>query len=170
MTRQPADYRDRVPLETPEQVLAVLRDTTPKIAQATHAVAEEALRRPPARGEWSANDVLAHLRSCADVWGECIRRIVDEDMPTIRAMNPRTWIDRTDYGDRSFAENFDAFSSQRADLLKLLESLPAPSWSCAAIVTGAGRTLERTVLSYAEWLASHERPHVKQIARTIAPR
>jgi hypothetical protein len=36
-----------------------------------------------------------------------------------------------------------------------------------ATVTGAGRTLERTVLFYAQWLASHERPHVKQIERAV---
>ncbi len=31
--------------------------------------------------------------------------------------------------------------------------------------TGPGKALELTVLSYARWLAEHERPHVRQIAR-----
>jgi hypothetical protein len=34
-------------------------------------------------------------------------------------------------------------------------------------VTGAGKTLERSVLFYADWLAVHERPHVKQIERIV---
>ena|GEM_PF-7001279 len=29
-------------------------------------------------------------------------------------------------------------------------------------------TIERTVLFYAQWLASHEQPHVKQIERIVS--
>jgi len=45
--------------------------------------------------------------------------------------------------------------------------LPDQSWSRTAIVTGGGPARERTVLFYAEWVARHERPHVKQIARIV---
>jgi hypothetical protein len=34
-------------------------------------------------------------------------------------------------------------------------------------VTVAGKPRERTVRFYAEWLAIHERPHVKQIERMV---
>jgi hypothetical protein len=33
--------------------------------------------------------------------------------------------------------------------------------------TGAGKILERTVLDYAQRLARHERPHLKQIERIV---
>ena len=42
-------------------------------------------------------------------------------------------------------------------------SLPRKGWSRGATVTGAGAPLERTVLFYAQWVALHERPHVKQV-------
>ena len=48
-----------------------------------------------------------------------------------------------------------------------LEPLPREGWSRAATVTGAGKVLERTVLFYAQWLARHERTHVKQVARIV---
>jgi len=48
---------------------------------------------------WSASDVLAHLRSCADVWGGYMMRILAEDRPTVHAVNPTTWIRQTDYPD-----------------------------------------------------------------------
>ena len=35
-------------------------------------------------------------------------------------------------------------------------------WSRGGRVTGAGKALERDVLSYGEWVAVHERPHLKQ--------
>ena len=57
---------------TIEQVLIMLAETPPRIAALTAGLAPAQLRTAPNQGEWSANDVLAHLRSCADVWGNCI--------------------------------------------------------------------------------------------------
>lgn len=101
------------------------------------------------------------------MWGNCIAAILAEDNPTLRAVNPRTWIKQTDYPELEFQPSLRSFTTQRAGLLALLEALPHEAWSRAATVTGAGRTLERTVQFYAEWLATHERPHVKQIERIV---
>ncbi len=147
-----------------EQVLTLLAQTPPRIAALTADLAPAQLRTAPNQGEWSANDVLAHLRACADVWGDCIAAILAE-MPALRAVNPRTWIKQTDYLDLEFRPSLQAFATQRAGLLAVLEPLPREAWSRAATVSGAGKALERTVHFYAQWLATHERPHVKQIAR-----
>lgn len=93
--------------------------------------------------------------------------ITSSDMPTLRAVNPRTWIDRTDYREQRFQPSLHAFAGQRADLLEVLRRLPPEGWSRAVTVTGAGKALERTMLSYAQRLAGHERPHVKQIERLV---
>ena len=148
-----------------EQILTLLADHPQRIASVTAGLAPARLRTPPSSGEWSANEVLAHLRSCADVWGNCIAIIVARDMPTIRAVNPRTWIHDTDYLEQEFQLSFQAFAAQRTDLLEFLKSLAPEAWSRAATVTGAGKPLVRTVHSYAQWLATHERPHIKQIER-----
>jgi hypothetical protein len=139
-----------------------------RIAESTAGLSAAQLRSAPTPGEWSTNDVLAHLRSCADVWGGCIVAILAENEPTFRAVNPRTWMAQTDYLDLEFKSSLDAFTTQRAALLGVLEPLPPTAWSRGATVTGAGKTLRRTVFSYADWLASHERPHLKQIARVAA--
>jgi len=152
---------------TIEQVLTILTETPPRIAALTAGIAPAQLHAAPNHDEWSVNDVLAHLRACADVWGDCIVAIIAQDTPTLRAVNPRTWIKKTDYLEQEFQPSLHAFATQRADLLAVLEPLPPEGWSRAATVTGAGRVLERTVLSYAEWLARHERPHVKQVERIV---
>lgn len=148
---------------TVEQVLTLLAEAPPRIAALTAGLAPAQLHTSPSQGEWSANDVLAHLRACADVWGSCIVAIIAEDRPTIRAVNPRTWIKKTDYLELEFRPSLSSFTTQRAELLAVLESLPHEAWSRAATVTGAGKELERTVFTYAQWLAIHERPHIKQI-------
>ena len=83
----------------------------------------------------------------------------------IRAVNPRTWIEKTGYREQEFLVSFDKFARQRADLLSLLQPLTPGDWLRSATITGAGKPFVRTVLSYADWLATHERSHVKQIQR-----
>lgn len=152
---------------TSEQVLSLLAATPPRLEALTADLAPDQLHSAPNHDEWSANDVLAHLRACADVWGGCIATILAEERPTLRAVNPRTWITQTDYREQEFQPSLRAFAAQRAALLGVLEALTPEDWSRAAIVTGAGKTLERTVMFYARWLAEHERPHVKQIAHLV---
>jgi len=156
------------PLPPPEQLLALRKEATPRITVATADAAAARLRAVPAGDEWSPNDVLAHMRSCADVWGNSIRTLLDEHEPTIRAVNPRWWIKDTNYPDLKFGPSFRAFSKQRADLLRILEPLPPKAWTRAATVTGAGKPLRLTVHHYVERLAIHERAHVKQIERMVA--
>ena len=153
---------------TIEQALTLLAETPRRLATLTSGLSPAQLRTAPADDEWSAYEVLAHLRACADVWGGCIATIIAEDGPTLRAVNPRTWIKKTDYPGLDFRPSLDAFAAQRAELLAILGPLSRGGWSRTATVTGAGRILELTVLSYAQRLARHERPHVKQVGRIVA--
>ena len=152
---------------TIDEVLSRLAEQPKSIHALTKGLPRARLHDPPRRDEWSPNDVLAHLRSCGDMWGQYMATIIAEDHPMIRAMSPRTWIKRTSYPELEFAPSFRAFAKQRADLLALLRPLPKAAWSRSATVTGGGRSRELTVLDYARWLANHERSHVTQIARIV---
>jgi len=88
---------------TIDQVLTALAGQPKEIVALTAGLARTRLHDPPSRGAWSLNDVLAHLRSCSDVWGKYIATIIAEDRPTIRAMNPTTWIKSTSYPELEFA-------------------------------------------------------------------
>lgn len=118
-------------------------------------------------GEWSAVEVLAHLRCCADVWEGCMRRIQAEDHPRIKAVNPKLYIRSVNYESLEFAESFAAFKAQRERLLAWLQSLPTEDWLRGATVYGAGKPLARTLLFYAGWLARHERTHYRQFAKIV---
>jgi hypothetical protein len=149
-----------------EQILILLAESPRRIAALTADLAPPRLRAA-LNDEWSANDVLAHLRACADVWGGSIVTMVREDHPTIRAINPRTWIRDTDYLDRAFRPSLRAYTRQRAELMAHLEALSSEDWERGGTFTGAGKPIERTVLSEADAIARHERSHVKQIARVV---
>lgn len=150
-----------------EQYLALLEAAPARLADLAEGLAPAQLLAPPTPGEWSARDVLAHLRACADMWGTCIAEILGQDRPTIKAINPTTWIKQTDYHEQAFHPSLQAFTAQRADLLAVLRPLAPAAWSRTATVTGAGKPIVRSVRSYAERLAKHERSHLKQVEHIV---
>jgi hypothetical protein len=152
---------------TIEQNLILLEGTPTWIANMTVGLAPAQLRWSPGPGEWSARDVLAHLRACSDMWGRYIVKILDEDHPTYKAISPRTWIKKTDFLEQEFLPSLEAFTIQRARLLAVLKPLPPEAWSRTALVKGAGKPRERSVRTYAQWLANHERSHFNQFERIV---
>jgi hypothetical protein len=138
-----------------------------RIADIIAPLSAEELRLPPAPGEWSCVELLAHLRCCGDMWGQAISRILSEDHPTFRAVNPRTWARETDYAALQWGKSFEAFAVQREGLVVVLQALPPEGWERSATVTGAGKTLERSVRFYAAWLADHERAHLGQFEKIV---
>ena len=150
-----------------DEILARLAEQPKTIAALTARLSRARLQRAPSHGEWSLNHELAHLRSCSDIWGAYMATIAAEDHPTIRAMNPTTWIKETDYPNQDFAPSLAAYMRQRTKLMSFLRKLPREAWSRTALVTGAGKPRERTLMEYAMWLARHERSHVKHIARVV---
>lgn len=146
----------------------MLAATPERLAALTAGLPPEQMAAPPAPGEWSARDVLAHLRACADMWGRYIEIILTNDRPTFKAVNPTTWIKQTDYLALEFLPSLRAFTSQRAVLLGVLTPLAPAAWERTATVTGAGKPRERSVYSYALWLANHEQPHLRQIERALS--
>jgi hypothetical protein len=101
------------------------------------------------------------------MWGMYIVKILREDHPTIKAVNPTSWIKQTDYCEQAFHSSLQAFSAQRAKLLAVLQPLAPEAWSRTATLTGAGKPRERTVRTYAQWLANHEQSHLKQVERLV---
>jgi hypothetical protein len=84
--------------------------------------------------------MLAHMRACADMWGKCIVEILSEGGSTIMAVNPTTWIKKTNYLEQEFQPSLQAFTAQRAELLAGLKSLAPEAWSRMATVTGGKAT------------------------------
>jgi hypothetical protein len=155
------------PVMTVEQILSVLRETPNCLTTLTGPATPAQLRAVPEPGEWSVTEVLAHLRSCADMWGNAIETILADEHPTLKAVNPTTWIESTDYRELEFRPSLKAFRRQRSSLLTLLETLSPDGWSRSATVVGAGRPIERSVHNYASWLARHERTHWRQVEKTV---
>ena len=67
-----------------------------------------------------------------------------------------------------FAPALEAFRVQRADLLGVLEPLPPDAWERTATVSVPSRALyEYSTRYHGDWMAGHERAHLKHIARIV---
>jgi hypothetical protein len=93
--------------------------------------------------------------------------ILAQDNPTIKAINPRTWITNTDYLEQDFQPALRAFTKQRRKLLAVLQPLPLRDWTRTNTLIGAGKPLQQTLISHADGMARHERTHLKQIERGL---
>jgi uncharacterized damage-inducible protein DinB len=155
---------------TPTEIESVLNSlaATPRlIATASEGLSPAQLRFKPDDDTWSMNEVLAHLRACADVWGKSIMAMIVQDHPTLRYISPRSWIKRTDYLSLHFRLSFEAFSTQRQALLQSLKALEPIDWSRGATFTATTKGREQTVLSYAQRISRHEVEHCEQISTLV---
>ena len=146
-----------------EKYLQILSETPQQIAQAAKGLDEERIRSRSDRKSWSANDILAHLRSCADLWTHTIYAMLAENEPVFSDINERKWAKVTRYAESPFVESLQVFSLQRENLLRVLKALPLVAWERSAIIFER----KHTVFTQTRRMAKHEEEHVEQIASLL---
>ena len=139
--------------------LEILEQSPRRMRSASKGIPLARLHVRPAKKPWSVNDVLAHLRSCADMWGGSIVAMLTEENPTLPDVHPRKWIKQTDYPEMDFRESLEAYVSQREELLRTLKKLSFEDWPRGAMIGGR----KHTVFSQVRRMAKHESEHCEQI-------
>ncbi len=153
------------PQLTVDKTMEILRTTVPRLEELTRDVPDEWLYRVTDYG-WSVNEQLAHLRSCHDILGGNMLRIIREDHPAWRGTAPTR--NQAAYFEWKFQPAFEAFRAQRAELLEVLEPMPPEAWNRTATVTvPPGKVYEYSTLYYGDWMARHERSHLGHIGRIL---
>jgi hypothetical protein len=142
-----------------EKVLQLLTETPGRITVAANRLSDDDLHWKPDKDSWSANDILAHLRACADVWSETIAAMLQKDEPILEDISPRDKLKEAGYGERSFQELFLSFVDQRRELLRALYDLELADWSRGALI----KERRHTVFSQARRMALHEVTHNEQL-------
>jgi len=142
-----------------EKHLKLLEEIPRRIKSVTHELDDAHLQFKTDKKSWSVNDILAHLRSCSDLWTHSIYAMLAEHEPVFSDIDERKWAKVTRYAELPFAESFQAFSFQRENLLRVLKSLPFESWEKSAIIFER----KHTVFTQARRMAKHENEHCEQI-------
>jgi hypothetical protein len=116
----------------------------------------------PAAGEWSPEEVLAHLRAAHDITEPRILAILTRDNPPLPAFDERRWQEVACYLALPMTESLETLRLRRHELVQALHALPAAAWM------RTGRHEERgplTVLDFALDIALHVEEHCIQVER-----
>lgn len=144
-----------------QECLQILKDTPQRIWNCLGHHSEEALRKPPARDEWSAVQILSHVRSGIDVWSYSIYAMLILDNPQLAFIHPRVWDKKIRYKDVSFAESFQTYEIERRKLLHTLERLSFEDWGRTCTFTGKKNVFN--IFMQASRIAGHEVAHCQQL-------
>ena len=111
--------------------MPLLAETLRRIAAATSRLEASRLSQAPEPRGWSAQQVLTHLRTCAELWGFSIFAMLAEKDPVLALPDERRWAKAAGYTRQEFAASLQAFTLQRSELLEMLGGLDLDGWGRA---------------------------------------
>lgn len=157
----------QVPSAETLKLLTLLAETPHRLAVLTAGLDPAQLQTTFGEDVWSVNEILAHLRVCAEVWGKSIVAMLTQDRPTLRYVSPRTVAKKRDYATQEYPLSLQAFTQQRSELLQLLKPLDNDAWAREALFTGTTKGRDQTVHSYVQRIVAHEGEHLAQISTLL---
>ena len=153
-----------------ESALAVV-GRTPLILRGLLDGVEPSLVGSRSEPEWAPRQVLEHLLDVEGIaFADRIARIVHEERPFIRSIDPPARLVVGGYAARTLEDLLDEFERRRAGDVAMLRSLPEGALANEGEHERAGVFTVRDLIHY--W-ACHDLLHLRQIARalqdTLAP-
>src|SRR5574340_244034 len=100
------------------KVLALLQETPGRLEAMAAKHSAAALAAQPDAKSWSAQEILAHLRACADLWTHSIYAMLAEKTPELPDLDERKWVRAAAYAEVPFKEALVVFKLQRGNLVR----------------------------------------------------
>ena len=142
------------------EYMALAAATPRRLAASSAGLDHDQLSQPPAAGEWSALEILNHLRACEEVWMHSVHAMLAHANPSLKEIHPRQWIKTLNpYTSQSFATSLQIFMLRREALLITLEALSPADWAREAMIDRK----THTVYSHVRRMVLHEQTHCDQI-------
>jgi FMN phosphatase YigB (HAD superfamily) len=149
---------------TPNSLLAVLRSTPAALSTLCHKFKANLEQRPMPE-EWSASEVLCHLRDVdAEVNMPRLQKVVNERNPFLPGQDTDPWADTRQYCLQDGLQALSDFTQARLELLRLLENLSQEGWNLQARHAIFGPTNLRELVNI---IAGHDILHVQQVYKAI---
>ena len=143
-----------------EEITAYLRQVPDLIDEALQGLSDDELRRQPSPEEWSILEVCCHLRDAADFEGQRIRRLVEEDEPTLEPYDQEALAQERNYQGDDPRRVDIALRAFWGGLAYQLEGLSDEEWERGGTHPEIGAV---TVRSRAEREVEQARAHLEQL-------
>jgi hypothetical protein len=145
------------------EITAYLRSVPDLIEEVLQGLSDDDLRRRPSPDEWSLIEICCHLRDAAQEEGNRIRRLVEEDEPTLEPYDQEEWARERNYQGEDSRRLRTALRAFWGGLAYQLEGLSDEQWERGGTHPEVGSV---TVRGRAEAEVEHARAHMEQL-RTI---
>lgn len=143
-----------------ESIINRIADIPHRIARTVDGWTDEQLHARPSASEWSAVDVLAHLRSADDILTPRIYQMLVRDNPTFLAYEERVWAEVLGYADADFNTSLQTYTLKRDELVNALRRLTPEQWERTGVHEHNGSV---TIHKLASDMVLHEEDHCRQI-------
>ena len=149
---------------TANALLAVLRSTPAALDTLCHQQGVD-LEWRQNQGEWSAGEVLCHLRDVdMEVNLPRLYKVINERNPFLAGQVTDPWAEIRQYCQQDSMQALMDFTKARIEVLRFLEDLPAESWDRKARHAIFGPTHLRELVNI---IAGHDILHIQQVYKAL---
>jgi hypothetical protein len=148
-----------------EEQMARLARTADDFAAQIAGVPEAALSRRPDGKNWSAREVVCHVRDIEESFMARLQAIMLTDEPAFLPVEPDRWAEERQYQRNDAAEALQAFRIRRDESLRFLRALRPTQWERGGIHATRGRM---SVADFVGLMVWHDDNHLDQLKRALA--
>jgi hypothetical protein len=153
------------PSRGPDAVLVALASMPDELGRTLTNRPLEDLMQPSRDGGWGVIEILCHLRDWDEIFLDRFRQSVEHERPFLPVYDDELWPIERDYRGQDPRKVFDQFRALRAELVALLEPLPAEAWQRPAEHGAYG---EVTLHWMADHVCDHDREHLDQVRDALS--
>ena len=122
-------------------------------------MSEQTANRKLTSGEWSAVEVITHVKDADGVLNQRVKLLLDQDNPSLEFQAVFEWAESRREAS-SISDILEAYMKSREETLQRLTDLPFANWWRHGPHQEFG---EVTLLQQASYFAAHELTHVRQL-------
>ena len=151
-------------MATLEEQLARMERTADDFAAAIRGASEAALSKRPDGKNWSAREVVCHMRDTEESFMQRFQLLLAMDEPTFLGVEPDRWAEERQYGRNDAGEAVVAFRKRRDESLAFLRHLKPEQWERAGVHATRGRMSVKDFVGLMAW---HDDNHLDQLRRAL---
>jgi uncharacterized damage-inducible protein DinB len=147
-----------------EQRLARAARAADDVAAAIRGRSDAALSKRPDARNWSAKEVVCHLRDVEEMVATRFELVMANAEPRLTGVDPDRWAAERQYLRCDTNEALAAFRKRREENLAFLRGLAPDDWRRAGVHAVRGRF---TVDDFVTLMAWHDDNHLDQLTRAL---
>jgi hypothetical protein len=147
-----------------EEQMARMERTADDFAAEVSGVPDAVLARRPDGKNWSAREVVCHVRDIEESFMARLEAIMLMDEPKFLPVEPDRWVEERQYQRNDVTEALAAFRTRRGESLRFLRGLKPSQWERAGIHATRGPMSVKDFVGLMVW---HDDNHLDQLRRAL---